>query len=131
MRIYIDGIPLDLAAKLLPKKALIRPQLLAHLYLHAKSQQFFAGRPRSGGMERAIKFRKSQLLGLISGLEGAVKGLEWEPKGTEWADYYEHTNYSRKAFNNKADIVERLVRSAKPRGVGDRGATTGGLSRAG
>ncbi|HJZ05578.1 MAG: hypothetical protein XU08_C0001G0011 [candidate division WWE3 bacterium CSP1-7] len=129
MRIYIDGIPLDLAAKLLPKKALIRPQLLAHLYLHAKSQQFFAGRPQSGGMERAIRFRKSQLLGLVSGLEGAVRGLEWKPRGTEWADYYENTNYSRGAFRNKAEIVERFVRSVKPRIVWDLGANTGEFSR--
>ena len=129
MRVYIDGIPLDLAAKLLPKKALIRPQLLAHLYLHAKSQQFFAGRPQSGGMERSLRFRKSQLLGLISGLEGAVRGLEWKPRGTEWADYYENTNYSRGAFRNKAEIVERFVRSVKPGVVWDLGANTGEFSR--
>src|SRR3972149_4648543 len=129
MRVYIDGIPLDLAAKLLPKKALIRPQLLAHLYLHAKSQQFFAGRTQSGGMERAIKFRKSQLLGLVSGLEGAVRGLEWKPRGTEWAEYYENTNYSRGAFRNKTEIVDKFVRSTKPRIVWDLGANTGEFSR--
>ena len=129
MRIYIDGIPLDLAAKLLPKKAFIRPQLLAHLYLHAKSQQFFAGRPQSGGMERSLRFRKSQLLGLISGLEGAVRGLEWKPRGTEWADYYENTNYSRGAFRNKAEIVERFVMVVKPGVVWDLGANTGEFSR--
>ncbi len=128
-RVYIDGISLDLAAKLLPKKALIRPQLLAHLYLHAKSQQFFAGRPQSGRIERTIRFRKSQLMGLVSGLEGTVRGLEWKPRGTEWADYYENTNYSRGAFRNKAEIVERFVRSAKPGVVWDLGANTGEFSR--
>jgi len=129
MRVYIDGIPLDLAAKLLPKKALIRPQLLAHLYLHAKSQQFFADRPQSGGMERSLRFRKGQLLGLVSGLEGAIRGLEWKPRGTEWADYYENTNYSRVAFKNKAEIVEKFVRSARPKVVWDLGANTGEFSR--
>jgi hypothetical protein len=129
LRIYIDGVPLDMAVRLLPKKALIKPQLLAHLYLHAKSQQFFAGRPQSGGMERAMKFRKGQLLGLISGLEGAIKGLEWKPRGTEWADYYENTNYSKSAFREKGKIVESLIKKANSKIVWDLGANTGEFSR--
>jgi len=55
--------------------------------------------------------------------------LEWKPRGTEWADYYENTNYSRGAFRNKAEIVERFVRSVKPRIVWDLGANTGEFSR--
>jgi hypothetical protein len=43
-RIYIDGIPLDLASGLLPSKSKLRIPLLLHLHLHAKSQKRYANR---------------------------------------------------------------------------------------
>ena len=44
MRIYIDGIPLDLASSLLPFRAFLRPSLWAHIRLHAGMQRRFAGK---------------------------------------------------------------------------------------
>ncbi len=40
LRIYIDGIPLDLASQLLPGRTRMRFSLLTHIHLHAKSQKF-------------------------------------------------------------------------------------------
>ncbi|MFC1593962.1 SAM-dependent methyltransferase, partial [Candidatus Omnitrophota bacterium] len=37
-RIYIDGIPLDLASRLLPGRTRFSPALFSHIHLHAKSQ---------------------------------------------------------------------------------------------
>lgn len=129
MRIYIDGVPLDLAINLLPRRAFLKPNLLAHLYLHAKSQQFFAGRGPVRNAERELRFRKDQLRSLIGGLAAAVRDLKWEPKGTEWADYYEKTNYSSRAFKQKAIVVEKFIKEAKPKTVWDLGANTGTFSR--
>src|SRR3990172_1859281 len=97
LRVHIDGIPLDLASRLLPVKAKLNPQLLVHIYLHAKSQQMFSARGGQGrlGTGRGIKLRRGQLLAILNGLESAVNKLAWNPKGTEWAGYYDKTNYSK------------------------------------
>jgi hypothetical protein len=43
LRVYIDGIPLDLAASLLPVRTRFNPGLLMHLHLHAGAQKKYAG----------------------------------------------------------------------------------------
>ncbi len=129
LRIYVDGIPLDLAEKLLPTKAKLNPLLLAHIYLHVKSQQFFAARPVSLSKFKPFGFKSYRMLSLINGLESAVNGLRWEPKGTEWGDYYDSTNYSRKAFGEKKKMVEKFLKIARPKLVWDLGANTGIFSR--
>jgi hypothetical protein len=43
MRIYIDGLPLDLASKLLPMSTWLKPALMTHIHLHAKAQKRFGG----------------------------------------------------------------------------------------
>jgi ribosomal protein L11 methylase PrmA len=67
---------------------------------------------------------------LIESLRTTVKALSWEPKGTEWTDYYDDTNYSEDAFNEKRDIVKDLVLEVKPAFVWDLGANTGIFSQA-
>ncbi len=44
LRIYIDGVPLDLASSLLPWRTRLRFGLFSHIHLHAKSQKHFANR---------------------------------------------------------------------------------------
>ena len=38
-----------------------------------------------------------------------VSSLKWEPAGTEWGDYYDSTNYTRAAFDQKAQIVKTYL----------------------
>ncbi|MGA2916337.1 MAG: SAM-dependent methyltransferase [Sedimentisphaerales bacterium] len=126
LRIYIDGIPLDLADKLLPFRAYFRFSLLAHIYLHAKSQKHF------GNKEVDInkhKISRLSLLGLIDNLMCAVKGLNWKPKGTEWADYYENSNYSEEAMEYKKQILTNFLDKINPKSVWDFGANRGMFSR--
>ena len=42
LRVHLDGIPLDLASRLLPFSTLFRPGIFFHLHLHSKSQQKYA-----------------------------------------------------------------------------------------
>lgn len=44
-RIYIDGVPLDLASSLLPLRTRFNPPLLFHIHLHAVSQKHYADKP--------------------------------------------------------------------------------------
>lgn len=107
MRAYLDGIPLDLTARLLPLSSRLNPGLLLHIHAHAKAQYRQSGAVKRGSV--ASLFPRAALLGLLNSLEGAVRTLTWEPTGTVWADYYEATNYSEKAADAKRDLVRGFI----------------------
>ena len=50
--------------------------------------------------------------------------------GGVWADYYDHTNYSDEAREEKARLVAEILAEAAPRTVWDLGANTGRYSQA-
>ena len=127
MRVYIDGIPLDLASRLLPGKTRLGLSGLAlHIHLHAKTQQRFSGTATPVG---AVQLSKTALIGLLKGLEKTLQELKWEPKGTEWGEYYSATNYSNQALKSKGEIVGSFIEIAKPARVIDLGANDGLFSR--
>lgn len=128
LRDYIDGIPLDLASRLLPLRTRLDFGLLTHIHLHAGAQTRFA----AADVESAIARRpvsRNAFWGLIGSLEGAVRKLNWKAAGTEWENYYEITNYSGQAFEHKKQVVARWVMEEKPALVWDLGANTGVFSR--
>jgi len=126
LRVYIDGVPLDLASELLPAKTKFNFGLLTHLHIHAGAQKRYSDKvvaPRKGGMS------KLALTGLIESLEGTIKKLTWKPAGTEWGDYYENTNYTDSAFEHKKQLVHDWSVEKKPALVWDLGGNTGIFSR--
>jgi ribosomal protein L11 methylase PrmA len=130
MRVYIDGIPLDLASELLPGKTRFNVPLLTHIHVHANAQKRYADNP----VEKSAATAKQQMskmayLGLVDSLQSAVRGLTWKPEGTEWADYYDATNYSREAFERKRALVAEYVARVQPKQVWDMGANNGVFSR--
>jgi len=125
-RIFLDGIPLDLASRLLPAGTRGKFSLLAHIHLHARSQKRYQdGRPV--GSQR--KLNRFSFLALIDSLKSAVAGLHWQPRGSVWADYYEHTNYSPLAMECKRKWLDDFLQALQPRQVWDIGANTGFFSR--
>jgi ribosomal protein L11 methylase PrmA len=126
LRAYIDGIPLDLASRLLPRRTRLSFSLLAHIHLHARYQRNFADK---GGESRERKMSQMALTGLIEGLCRAVAKLSWRPAGTEWAEYYDQTSYSQQAVEHKSRLVGEFLQAALPQNVWDLGANTGVFSR--
>ncbi|MBG0785918.1 MAG: SAM-dependent methyltransferase [Anaerolineaceae bacterium] len=127
-RLFIDGIPLDIAAKLLPGKTKLRFGLMTHIHLHARTQKRYAGK-EVRREEVKGKVSHQSLVGLLDSLRNTVKGLTVRTSGTEWADYYQDTNYSEAAFEQKKAIVKRYIEKVQPAGVWDLGANTGEFSR--
>lgn len=128
MKIYLDGIPLDLTSRLLPKKTYFDFSLLTHIHLHSKSQIRYA--------DKQVKIQKSkikmslfQLKALIENLYSAIKKLELKKTDTEWGDYYNFTNYDKQAMEDKARIIEKLIKKTKSKTVWDLGANDGQFSR--
>lgn len=126
LRVYIDGIPLDLAASLLPMSTRLNFGLLTHLHIHAGAQKRYSDKAAA---LRPMKMSQQALTGLIESLESAVKKLTWKPAGTEWGDYYDNTNYSSPAFEHKRQCVREWSAELKPALVWDLGGNTGVFSR--
>jgi len=126
LRNNIDGIPLDLASTLLPKKTWLNFGILMHIHMHAKSERKFADvhvpiQPR--------EVSKHAMSGLLDNLTTTIKKMHWQPDGTEWVSYYKDTNYSPEDFECKKEIVSRYLDTVSPKTVWDLGANNGFFSR--
>jgi len=126
LRVYVDGVPLDLASRLLPWRTRLNFGLLTHIHIHAGAQRRFSGeevRSRSGSMSGQA------MTGLIDSLDATVRKLDWTPRGTEWGDYYNLTNYSDGAFEHKKQLVSEWTKRIQPAMIWDLGANNGVFSR--
>ena len=125
-KIFIDGIPIDLAAKLLPKTTFGNFGLMAHIHAHAKSQKHYEDK------DAKIKqktFSKRSFEGLIESLKSSIEKMTWNEDNTEWGDYYSDTNYTEKSFEEKKQFISLAIDQVKPKLVWDMGANTGVFSR--
>jgi len=126
-RVFIDGVPLDLASRLLPRTTWLKPAIAMHVHLHARAQRRYAkGEDRP---VRTPRISRTSALALLANLRAAVEALRWTAAGTEWADYYSETNYSDRAAAEKHRLVGRMLEQARPASVWDLGANTGRFSR--
>ncbi len=127
-RTNIDGIPLDLAARLLPIRSRLRWGLLMHLHLHANLQRAHAHQagPLAGAR---MKISRNAVLGLIDSLQSAVRRLRWRPSGRGWASYDQDLPYTPEEFEGKAQLAREFLDRTKARTVWDLGANTGAFSR--
>lgn len=129
-KVHIDGIPLDLASRLLPRRTWFSLNILLHLHLHARAQQSFASSDDTGISRRKYRpLSRAGMLGIVTELRSLIQGLDWNPTGTEWADYYSATNYTDRAFETKRTIIDTFLDNIAPKDVWDIGGNTGVFSR--
>lgn len=134
-RVYLDGIPLDLAASLLPFKARINPLLYMHLVLHARFQQKYAGdagkqaHRLDAGQARRPAVGQTALRGMLDSLRSAVESRCLPAQKGEWTEYYTETNYTPAGLEHKRQLVEEYLAEAAPATVWDLGANDGHFSR--
>jgi hypothetical protein len=127
-RVYIDGVPLDLASRLLPRSSYFNFGLLSHIHLHATAQRRYAGKAidQQAGSSR---MSRNALLGLVDSLESCVRKLRWNPGGTDWGDYYAAHNYTREGLEHKQQLVSEFIAQIDPGMVWDLGGNVGMFSR--
>src|SRR5258706_1975662 len=129
LRVYIDGVPLDLASELLPSKTRFNFGLLTHIDLHAGAQKNYSGSVNEGVKSRSASMSKQAMTGLIKSLETTIQKMDWTPRGTEWGNYYDITNYSDAAFEHKKQLVGEWTKRLQPALAWDLGANNGVFSR--
>ncbi len=128
--LYMDGIPLDFASRLLPFSSRFDVGLLTHLHLHAQAQQVASQTAEKPSAPRPnARVSKLGLIGLIESLESTVRRLQAPIRKTGWVEYYQHTNYSDATFESKKRFVQESVQGLSPRVIWDLGANTGIFSR--
>jgi hypothetical protein len=127
LREFIDGIPIDLAATLLPGRTKLDVGMASHLHAHARAQRRAAA---SAGMDR---HRPTPQMGalrqaaLIDSLRRTIEKLKWRPV-TSWARYIDHTSYSDTAAASKDRLVKQFLHAARGNVVWDLGANVGRFS---
>ncbi len=129
LQIYIDGIPLDLASNLLPKRTYLKSSIFYHIHINSKVQRYLVD-TKVGTKQQ--KMSKKDILKLIGKLESYIMKMEWKPKRTEWAEYYDDpnsANYSTKSSEHKKQLVGEFLDRLNPTNVVDLGSNIGIFSR--
>jgi hypothetical protein len=119
-----DGIPLDRASRLLPRRSWLRSSALLHVHLHARASDASTSRvPRKASSDRGVEV-------LVDNLIRAVERLCWTPPSSEWTHYEtQQPTYTPVAWAARLELVSRVVAQCKPRTAWDFGAATGHISR--
>jgi len=128
LKIYIDGIPLDLTSNLLPTFTKIKMASMLHIHLHAKLQKKYQ---QATAIEtKNKKLSLQSLKHLIDSMINTINQLSWKvQKDSEWYDYYTaNNNYSDESLNEKEQVIQRWVENLKPAMLWDLGANTGRFS---
>lgn len=131
-RDFIDGMPLALASRLMPRASYLRAGPLLHVHLHARAEgAWSSAKPgsTSGATLGSSTPTTARLEALTSSLERAVGAITWSTRST-WSSYYaQRESYADAAFEHKDRVVTEWLRRVAPRVVWDLGANTGHFSK--
>ncbi len=124
LALHLDGIPLDLGAKLMPFRTRAKGGLLLHVHLHART-----GRRATASSSRpAGRLSRAGFRGLLDSLRGTISRLQHTPSRSTWSDYYADAPYTGEEEKEKAETVDAMLRDVAPSVVWDLGANTGRYS---
>jgi hypothetical protein len=127
-RLYIDGVPLDLASALLPAGAGARPGIALHIRMHARSQRRHA--TAVAGSAKTRSFSTNAFRGVVASLRKTIERLRHPAGASVWRDYYDEADhYSAEASRRKEALVRAWIDEVRPRAVWDLGANTGRFAR--
>jgi hypothetical protein len=121
---YIDGIPVDVTARLLPWKSNLSLGVWLHVYLQNTVQR----NKKEGG--NTVQFQKKKLLDLISHLKSILQRFpEERTHKTTWNNYYEHTILSQEYLKEKEIIFRQFCEGISAQTALDLGANDGYFSK--
>ncbi|MBI2270062.1 MAG: SAM-dependent methyltransferase [Bacteroidetes bacterium] len=124
----LDGIPLDLAASLLPAGSRFNTGILIHIHLHLVGQNKFSEKKidRNSGKK---KFSRNAFSGLVESLGKAIAGLRSPGHVASWYNYYADIELPGAYIPEKIKMVNNYCEQVSPHCVWDLGANTGVFSK--
>jgi hypothetical protein len=125
LKIHLDGIPLDLACKILGTRKLM-PKVFFHLFLQSRlvNNKIIL-------KEKNINyhFDRKDHLKIIENLTDIVDNLTIKISNSKWGDYYESKILNNSYLFHKQKIIEKYLSTGEQKTVYDFGANTGLFSR--
>lgn len=120
LQLYPDGIPLQLASKLLPVRSKFNFNALLHIFLPAKLKT-----KQNKLSENRLQFSSQKLQNIIASLYALISRLELKRTKSEWNDYYTHTVLGNEYVDQKMIIFREWLKLVKGRTALDIGTNTG------
>jgi ribosomal protein L11 methylase PrmA len=124
--LYIDGIPLDLASKLLPIKSHFSLGLNLHIHTHARLLTRYQNPKKEVS---AAKFSFKSFQQLVDNLISTVDNLTWKPVDTEWFDYYDKSTGDVYLKDKISAVTDFLTAIGESDCIVDLGANDGTFSK--
>jgi len=123
---YIDGIPIKMLSSMLPFKTKLNPFLYTNIHLLAKYED--KHNEDYKGDSKVGQLSKKGQLNIIKGLYEYIKKLTLN-SASEWGNYYDKTNYSTDAFDQKSEIIDSWVKQLEVNTLIDVGGNDGTFVR--
>lgn len=126
----LDGIPLDIAAKLLPLKVRLRPAVYMHIVMHSRYMARDFSTTATEVQARPVS--RASAYGLIDQLAGMIGALNIRKTETVWTEYETSHTYQPQEFSDKEAFIASSFARMKtdaPLSIWDLGANTGHFSR--
>lgn len=123
MRQYINGIPGELTAKLLPRRA----RWNLGVRLHVLLQQSVSKEKQQAA--KPVVFSRTKMRNLLQHLTGIIENLKpGYPSTTTWSNYYEGTILGPEYLKAKEVLMQQLLQGRQHLQVLDLGANDGYFS---
>ncbi|MGE5108396.1 MAG: hypothetical protein ACM3H8_12675 [Sphingobacteriales bacterium] len=121
---YPNGVPLTIAADLLPAKTKFNLSTYLHIHLQARFQR----KAGDGQSTKKNHLGLEQLNNIIESLYSCIKKLELQKQKTTWNNYYEETILSKDYLAAKEQFVKEFISLSDHKTILDLGANTGEFS---
>lgn len=122
---YINGIPGDITAKLLPWKSKWNLGVRLHVLLQQSIKNKSSNKP-----SRKIVFSKSRMMNLLQHLESIISSMQSGYTSTStWSDYYDHTILGKEYLAAKETLIKNYIGNSQFSTVLDLGANDGYFSK--
>ena len=124
LKIYLDGIPLEIACKLLGFRSFF-PKSFLHILIQSK----FSSRPNLNKINsRRFIFTKNDFLKILNNLFDIISGLNVKIKNKNWSNYYESKILNNEYLTDKQKVVSEFLQISNSKTLYDLGSNTGHFS---
>lgn len=122
---YLDGVPLEIASKMLPAKTHFSPFIKTNIHMHAKA---FNKHKNAFDTDKKPHISLRTQSNIVQSMIHYISELTLNCE-TEWGDYYDITNYDGEGFQSKEAAVSEWVEKYKLKNIWDIGGNNGHFSR--
>jgi len=130
MRASIDGVGVQMAARLFSFRDRFRSGVFSHVWLQAKLDSRYGSTQQNVRSElKSAGFNKELILANVRKLRKLVGKLSWQGEGSEWGAYEAFHNYTEVDHELKASFIDECVTRCGAKRVWDIGCNTGQFSK--